>query len=78
MNWFKRFFCKHSDQVWMRNIYGDEVRMLNWKRSVWGCGHCGRVILKDELHEYHVILPKEGPFAARGSVSKTEEGSDES
>ena len=48
-NILKKLFCKH-DLVFLRNIYGDEIRYLGYKRSIWECSKCKRIILKDELN----------------------------
>lgn len=42
MNILKRLFCKHT-YTFIRNIYGDEIRYLGWKRSVWKCSKCGKI-----------------------------------
>lgn len=45
----KQIFCKH-EPTFVRNIYGDEIRYMGWKRSIWRCSKCDTEILKDELH----------------------------
>lgn len=50
MGFFKRLFCRHPEQEFVRNIYGDEIVDWNYKRSIWKCQYCGAVIAKDELH----------------------------
>ena len=52
MNIIKRLFCKH-DYKFVRNIYGDEIRYVGWKRSEWKCSKCGKIKLKDNL--YHEV-----------------------
>ena len=42
MNILKRLFCKHTYKF-VRNIYGDEIRYLGWKRSIWKCSKCGKI-----------------------------------
>ena len=46
---FKRLFCKHQDQTFIRNIYGDEINLTNGKRSVWRCKKCEAVVWRDSL-----------------------------
>lgn len=47
----RKFFCDHKGwaEVFVRNIYGDEINRMNGKRSMWVCSHCGEVILRDYL-----------------------------
>jgi hypothetical protein len=46
MNIFKKIFkqitCHHS-YLWRRNIYGDEINMVNGDRSWWKCANCGKM-----------------------------------
>jgi len=42
MNILKRLFCKHTYKF-IRNIYGDEIRYLGWKRSIWKCSRCDKI-----------------------------------
>lgn len=37
----KRLFCKHEYEF-VRNIYGDEINMVNGRRSWWRCMKCGK------------------------------------
>lgn len=48
MNIIRQLFCKH-DYKFVRNIYGDEIRYLGWKRSEWRCSKCGKLKLEDNL-----------------------------
>lgn len=41
--------CEHKRQVWVRNIYGDEINACNGKRSLWACKDCGKRFLRDSL-----------------------------
>lgn len=50
MKWIGRLLCKHTP-VFIRNIYGDEIIERGYKRSLWRCSKCGKVISKDALHE---------------------------
>lgn len=50
MKLFKRLFCKH-DYEFVRNIYGDEIRYLGWKRSEWKCKKCGKVKYSKKHYE---------------------------
>ena len=48
----KRLFCKHKDQKFIRNIYGDEINRISTKkifRSEWKCNECGKTIYHSEL-----------------------------
>ena len=49
MNIIKRLFCKH-DYKFVRNIYGDEIRYVGWKRSEWQCTKCGKYQYRNELY----------------------------
>lgn len=42
MKWIKRLFCKHEYEF-VRNIYGDEINQLNYKRSECKCKKCGKL-----------------------------------
>ena len=53
MRFLKRLFCKH-DLSFVRNIYGDEIRNYDWKRSIWKCNKCGKRVLKDAIHELSI------------------------
>jgi hypothetical protein len=49
---WKRLHCLlegHRD-VWLRNIYGDEINHVGGRRSVWMCTFCGRVKYRRVLH----------------------------
>jgi hypothetical protein len=50
IKFLKSLFCRHEFTFW-RNVYGDEIIMLGWKRSVWRCEKCGRFQYRDELHK---------------------------
>lgn len=45
---FKRLFCQHNFR-WVRNIYGDQIILHNWKRSMWKCVDCGKLQARDHL-----------------------------
>lgn len=49
MKLFKRLFCKHAKQTFVRNIFGDEIIAYGWKRSVWKCEGCGKYVYHDSL-----------------------------
>ena len=57
MTWVKKFFCRHSYEF-VRNVYGDEIMLLGWKRSVWRCTKCSKLEDRDMLHD--VTPPTEG------------------
>ena len=49
-----KLFCKHKNQKWVRNIYGDEVNRISTckiYRSEWRCADCGKVIYRHELFD---------------------------
>ena len=48
----KQLFCKHNYEF-VRNIYGDEIRYLGWKRSEWKCSKCGKTKYANHLKEYY-------------------------
>lgn len=44
-----QLFCFPHDDVWIQNIYGDSINILNG-RSIWQCTKCNRIKIKSELH----------------------------
>lgn len=49
-----KLFCKHKNQKWVRNIYGDEINRISTRkiyRSEWRCADCGKVIYHHELFD---------------------------
>ena len=50
MKIFKQLFYHHTYEF-VRNIYGDEIRYLGWKRSIWKCSKCGKIKYSDKLKE---------------------------
>jgi hypothetical protein len=48
MNWIKQLFCKH-DYLFVRNIYGDEIRYSGYNRSLAKCTKCGKYKLYKHL-----------------------------
>ncbi len=46
---FRRLLCDHRHSQFVRNVYGDEINLLN-ARSIWKCGHCGKVSYSAILH----------------------------
>lgn len=51
VRFFKRLFCKHLRQTFLRNLYGDECMHAGFKRSLWQCEDCGKLIRGAELNE---------------------------
>jgi hypothetical protein len=47
---FKKLFCKHLYEHVM-NFYGDYIRLMGWKRSMWKCRKCGKVKFSYNLDE---------------------------
>lgn len=50
LNFIKRLFCRHYQVIFVRNIYGDEIIAWGWKRSVWRCNKCHKLIPAEHLH----------------------------
>lgn len=46
----KNLFCKHGARSFVRNIYGDEIIRRNYKRSMYRCADCQKIIYGDYLH----------------------------
>lgn len=42
---------RHRPVEFIRNVYGDEVIELGFKRSIWRCTHCKTILYKPELHK---------------------------
>lgn len=55
-NWMKRLFCKHK-YIFHRNIYGDEIICVGYKRSVWKCTKCGRYQYAEKLFDIETEKP---------------------
>lgn len=49
MKLLKRLFCKH-DYEFIRNIHGDEIIFMGFKRSKWKCWKCGKIKLGDNYY----------------------------
>lgn len=47
-SFIKRLWCKHRNQKFWRNIYGDEINRLNC-RSIWECRDCEKIIRSNSL-----------------------------
>lgn len=45
----KRLTCRH-DWLFVRNVYGDEIIRVGYRRSVWQCSKCGKLRYRNELH----------------------------
>lgn len=50
MKAIKHLFCRH-EYIFVRNIYGDEIILTGYKRSIWKCTKCGKYKFKDNLYE---------------------------
>jgi len=52
LEYIKFLFCKHSKDVFVRNIYGDEIIFgtPRFSRSQWGCNKCKSLFFDKELH----------------------------
>jgi len=49
IKFLKRMFCKHRNQDFIRNIYGDEIIASGWNRSLWHCKDGGKIIENPRL-----------------------------
>lgn len=66
---WRRVTCRHRRYFFVRNIYGDEIILANWKRSIWRCELCGREKFQERLVDAETIRarcalpdpPKENP-----------------
>lgn len=48
LEWWGRARCQH-DLVFVRNLYGDQIIEWGYKRSVWRCSKCSKVVAQDRL-----------------------------
>lgn len=46
MQAWRQFWCRHRTLEWERNIYGDEVYLTGYSRSLWRCLACAKLIGK--------------------------------
>ena len=53
---FKQLFCKHNNIEFVRNIYGDEINLVN-ARSEWKCKYCGKILYQKGLNKNYYINP---------------------
>lgn len=51
LKWLMGLFCKHTEQRFIRNIYGDEINHCNGSRSVWQCKKCGTIVFGNSLNK---------------------------
>ena len=51
IRFIKRLFCRHTERDFVRNIYGDEIIEYGWKRSIWRCAKCGKLVYSDRLKD---------------------------
>jgi hypothetical protein len=40
----RRLFCRHRRLSWVRNVYGDEIILCGYRRTVMRCDYCGKSI----------------------------------
>ena len=40
-NFVVRVSCIHRYDMFVRNIYGDEINLRGFRRSEWSCSKCG-------------------------------------
>ena len=52
IEYFKFLFCKHSKDVFIRNIHGNEIIFgtPNFHRSEWVCKKCNSKFFDTNLH----------------------------
>lgn len=52
LEYIKFLFCKHSKDVFIRNIHGDEIIFgtPNYSRSQWGCKKCNSKFFDTDLY----------------------------
>jgi predicted RNA-binding protein YlxR (DUF448 family) len=50
-----RLFCRHNHQVFLRNVYGDEINELN-ARSLWLCTKCKKITRSQKLAPFSAPL----------------------
>ena len=50
IRFIKRLFCRHTERDFVRNIYGDEIIEYGWKRSIWRCAKCSKLLYDDLPH----------------------------
>lgn len=51
LKFIKGLLCRHTDAVFVRNIYGDEIIRWGYKRSIWRCNKCGNLHAKHGLQK---------------------------
>ena len=44
-----RLKCKHYGLIFIMNLYGDQIIQHRWKRSMWRCAKCDKIIFDDKL-----------------------------
>lgn len=51
---FRQLFCKHEKSIFVRNIHGGEIIQSGFKRSIWQCPECNKVLLSETLYQQHI------------------------
>ena len=59
IRFIKRLFCRHTERDFVRNIYGDEIIEYGWRRSIWRCAKCSKLLYADLPHTPRT--PQEAP-----------------
>lgn len=49
--WLRKLLCRHRTPVFIRNIHGDEIVEMGYKRSMWSCPDCGSLLLGNKVHK---------------------------
>lgn len=49
LKWIRCLRVGHKAEF-VRNIYGDEIIVSGYARSLWKCAHCGRLLYRPDLH----------------------------
>ncbi len=74
MKWIKRLFCRHKGTLtFVRNIYGDEIRHSDYKRSLWSCDKCFGLVLKPDLNEPSSPMGKQLEATGQAPVTSGDE-----
>jgi RNase P subunit RPR2 len=45
---WKRITCKHKYPL-LETVHGDRIIYLNYTRSIWKCGKCGKIHFSEYL-----------------------------
>ena len=51
LEWLKCVLWRGHNWRFIRNIYGDEIVLCGWKRSIWACRNCPADQYRKHLYE---------------------------